>query len=512
MMKPKYLLFTFLALLVMGGQAFAADIIAKPGYRKACTETDCFDHCDDASGWTASDLEAAVVAAGTNGHLCVCNGAYTGIQLDDPNKRIAPIDGITIEGESQSGVILDGDGGEQVVYAVNDDSWTMKNLSVTGATHYGIRILTSVADNCDDITLDNLTVYSSGVSGIYYNGDDVALTGNVVQNCTIYSNGTSGATSHGINIIKHPSGGIIIQDCGLYQNGYYPGVTTDGRGISVANGSTGIIIRDCDIYQNGYTHGCGVEVYGGGATVYQCTIYDNQNPMEVKGSPADVASITAYNNILVGDDGIATGEWPTDGTASETTVALHNNTIYCSSDGSYGITLMGPSATIQNNIIDFASVNSGVSALAFKNMTNAEIDNCTISHNYWYHSASDHFAIHDEDVNVGGVDDTYADIAALQVDHAGLCSGGTSSTTADPLFIDAANDDFHLQIDSPCIDAGLDVGQVSDFDGWPMLGLAWNIGAYEERIYYPQYVPKGLNISSIGKGPIGMGGRDRCRQ
>ena len=40
----------------------------------------------------------------------------------------------------------------------------------------------------------------------------------------------------------------------------------------------------------------------------------------------------------------------------------------------------------------------------------------------------------------------------------------------DSFFVDAASRDFHLQSNSPAIDAGTDVGLTSDFDGNPIVG------------------------------------------
>jgi hypothetical protein len=56
----------------------------------------------------------------------------------------------------------------------------------------------------------------------------------------------------------------------------------------------------------------------------------------------------------------------------------------------------------------------------------------------------------------------------------------TSSLLADPLFVNAANHDFHLQSNSPAIDTGIDNGNKADFDGLCRIkGNGLDLGAYE---------------------------------
>ena len=48
----------------------------------------------------------------------------------------------------------------------------------------------------------------------------------------------------------------------------------------------------------------------------------------------------------------------------------------------------------------------------------------------------------------------------------------------DPLFVDAANGDFHLREGSAAINAGINVGLTKDYDGNSIVGLP-DIGAFE---------------------------------
>jgi hypothetical protein len=55
------------------------------------------------------------------------------------------------------------------------------------------------------------------------------------------------------------------------------------------------------------------------------------------------------------------------------------------------------------------------------------------------------------------------------------------SLNADPNFVSASTPDFHLLSNSPCINAGADVGLTSDHDGKGKYSESWDIGAYEWR-------------------------------
>lgn len=81
---------------------------------------------------------------------------------------------------------------------------------------------------------------------------------------------------------------------------------------------------------------------------------------------------------------------------------------------------------------------------------------------------------------------SHNDVWTHSIQYSGVAAP-INDAQQDPLFLDWPNDDFHLQSNSPAIDAGVDVSITTDLDGDPRpIGLP-DIGMdeYVQWVYLP---------------------------
>jgi len=123
--------------------------------------------------------------------------------------------------------------------------------------------------------------------------------------------------------------------------------------------------------------------------------------------------------------------------------------------------------TIRNNVFYEAAGNAFYAPTwPAEGLTALDMD-----HNLWHQAQGVMASLEDHPY-------TMADFAKYQAEQ----GKDVHSMVADPLFVDLPNHDFHLTANSPCVDAGMDVGAKADFEGTPVpQGKAPDIGAYECR-------------------------------
>ena len=104
----------------------------------------------------------------------------------------------------------------------------------------------------------------------------------------------------------------------------------------------------------------------------------------------------------------------------------------------------------------------------------------------------------------GTTDEFYADAGAVATSLNNCAAGGgysahwpthASDLSADPLFVDAANDNYHLLPSSPCVDTGLWVDdRTEDLGHDPISGRGMDRGCYEWQWQNPRSVRSGSRM------------------
>ena len=142
-----------------------------------------------------------------------------------------------------------------------------------------------------------------------------------------------------------------------------------------------------------------------------------------------------------------------------------------------------------HNTVAFNAGAEGGIYLAHAHITPTLLCNIVVSNTYGIRAHS----------NASGTLD-YNDVwgnTTQDYDLPGALESGPHDIQADPMFVNAAGDDFHLQAGSPCTDAGTDAGVVSDIDGHSRpFGAGYDIGADESRPQWNLYLPLVVKNSS----------------
>ena len=238
---------------------------------------------------------------------------------------------------------------------------------------------------------------------------------------------------------------VTVQNCQIASNTAYHA----GGGIAARHGAS-VVIRSNDVLSNlsQETGGAGLLVDGGTATVD--------------------GNLFAYNVSQAWWGGDALGFWDANA------VTVTNNIVVSNTSKGIGT---GVNATVVNNTIAY-NLYDGL--FVWEVTAPVAINNIAFNNGTAYDWACD--------INADGG----GQILVADYNNAGTyCNDavtGTHDISGDPLFVDVANGNYHLQVGSPCIDAGTSDGAPdTDFDGMPRDAMP-DIGAYEWtgfRIFLP---------------------------
>jgi parallel beta-helix repeat protein len=383
-----------------------------------------------------------------------------------------------------------GHGGWYGVFTVQGEDYVrLEGLEIrNNATGWGVLVEHeegNVGNAATNIELVDLEVHHTG-------GEAIQIRGNahhvLVQNCVVHD----GEDYSGIDVYQWSGGRphhVMVSDCTAYNYPGFAGIASEqadslviennttydsALGIDIGSGDDNVIrnnvVHDCDtgialssnedseVYDNTIYNIYDEAIYSYYWIVhgedharnkwYNNTVYDagfgiyESNRKDSRYDTGDTADQEYYNNLFynVGTHGSYRTPFYFRGT---TDLKFYNNTLYLNPNYNAVELLLGAvNADIRNNIIS-TSENASPIVIDGSSSSGAVIDyNC-------YHNRS-----------------------------GGSAGPGTHSITADPKFAS----DFHLQPDSPCIDAGVDLSthHTTDKDGVSRpQGDGWDIGAYE---------------------------------
>ena len=275
----------------------------------------------------------------------------------------------------------------------------------------------------------------------------------LVDNCTTNNNG-----AHGVSCPQESYNVTVIG--GTHRDNASSGVELGGEGSSAINvichgNSFGIeinendnkLVRNSSCYDNrvrGIFISCHLTGVLSGITIDRVEIHGNAGPgIRLRNGCANVL----IKNTVIHDN-------------EDYGVFLDHNSDYT---GPVSNNVELQYNLLYNNPIGFRITNT---------------DGVKIHNNTFYTNATDDVSIASSGLNVLIQNSILKSISGNSTEN-----NNTFYPTEDPLFIDPANYDFHLQSDperSPCIDSGIDLGLTEDLEGNPVpFGSAADIGAFE---------------------------------
>lgn len=338
-------------------------------------------------------------------------------------------------------------------YCFNSGAYNNITVIKAFATHGNNICFSDASRTSSTIIYQNCETYQSRYNGFMaydQQGGNVQFENCVGHQVLQYSTGSYSFNS------ANASGGICeFINC---QN-----VNAPYRSILIENQSGGTILFDgCDV-SSSTSHNVYLTIITGGTlTVKNSKVHDGSSAgVMLNAADGSLADIRVEHNVLYGHD-VALRDIYLNNADS---VVISRNSCY-SAQGGCEIDAGSTGNTIKNNVFHRTT--------AFPTYYIKE--GCQIG------LLSDYNDVYNTGGNLvryRGID--YATLAAYQ----SASNQDLNSISADPLFIDATNDNFRLLATSPCIDAGTFIGSAptTDPDGnSTQVGAYPDIGAYEYQL------------------------------
>ncbi len=429
---------------------------------------------------TASDGDVILVNDGTyqtGGR--VVDGSLTNRVVIDKAVTVQSVDGpgaTTIQGNPDPDTTV-GSNAVRCVYLASNA--VLSGFTLTqGATRDGGDENTEQSGGGAYCASTNVVITNCVFTSNNANNSGGAVASGTLFDCTVFGNnsfGDGGGASSSILIQCTVSGNAASDDGGGMTGGALHGCTVANNYCSVNGGGIfGGYAEGCTLTGNSASGAGGGAIY---STLTNCVVSANSVGFDSAGGGAYGSELDRC--LVIGN--MAMQDFSEGGGVEFCTV---NDSIIASNSAamSGGGAMTG---TLNNcTIVANSAGESGGGA------GDANLNNCIIYYNTA--SADNNFTL---DGEVGGTLN-YCCIA----DPA---PNGTGNFTNAPQFVNPASGDYHLQITSPCIDAGNNTYATldTDFDGNPrLIGASVDVGAFEFHKTGPLHPSIQVTFTNIAPG------------
>lgn len=376
--------------------------------------------------------------------------------------------GIKVDGKQYvviGGIDVFGPGGLQIDVS-NCKYVTVKNLTASNSAYRGCMIKSN-SENC---VFENMKAFNHRSTGIYINN---AGANNVIKNCESYANGflpTDSGDQGCFGIESSPNN--TIQDCYAHDNGH-EGVEHIDAAISVYESP------NCSVKRCLVENSADKAIMFAGDTSDCVAAYNVIDGWGVYGD-----SITAWPSV----DGLRIG-------GGETAARIFNTKILNNLFINGGKTIKSGYAALRIQYRENAGT-IVANNIFYNNSGNLEVNaQSRDGFSDWQFSNNLYYRDSGETISWSGKSYAYNRIVGKTSGYFTYDQGqGEGSIMGDPKL---ASNKMDLLSDSPCIDAGIDVGESLDFHGRPVpAGKKVDIGPFEYQGGAYIQPPQGLQIDA----------------
>lgn len=306
-------------------------------------------------------------------------------------------------------------------YIDNVDYIKVSGLSIRNSKEAGIMI-----DFSTHISINNCHMYNTHSSGIgVWNCSNIIVENNDIDHACMGNQGGAADIQECLTI----SG---TKDFEVKNNKVHDNTVNilGGEGIDIKEACENGKVYNNEVYDLMYDLGIYVDAWSSNCEnieVYNNIVYNTSIGIALSSESGGVLqNIDVFNNLVYNnrENGIVISNWDQNGLRKD--INITNNTIYQNGEpGSWGGGIFIETANVQNiDIRNNICSDNAEWQIAVNTMNSITVD----------YNLIDQFM-------------GWNDPGELEIK-------GTNFLEADPLFTDAANKDFHLQVNSPCIDAG----------------------------------------------------------